>query len=238
MTHTHFDQVARDTGDDPFGAAARAHFEAWMARDPLTPFGLGKRPALINVDLQRRYTDTGSFGTAYPGHPEQFTAIDALASALRGLGLPVVWTYVAYRPDGSDCGLWGRRSTSPTAIHTVTEDHPHAELDPRLDVDRARDLVLRKRMASAFFETHLPSYLRLAGVDSVIVTGGATSGCVRQTAVDAMSSGLPVTLPLECVADREPGPHYANLYDMATKYADIRPVVDVLSHLAHLKDQK
>lgn len=238
MSHTHFDQVARTAEDDPFGIAAQAHFEAWLARDPLTPFGLGKRPALINVDLQRRYTDTESFGTAYPGHPQQFTAINALARALRALGLPVVWTYVAYRPDRSDCGLWGRRSTSPAAIHTVTEGHPHAELDKRLDVNRDRDLVLRKRMASAFFETHLPSHLRLAGVDSVIVTGGATSGCVRQTAVDAMSSGLPVTLPLECVADREAGPHFANLYDMATKYADIRPVGDVLSHLDRLKDQQ
>lgn len=230
MKRTHFDRTRRDE-DSLFARAARAAFEAWMATDAVAPFGMGPRVALINVDLQRRYTDTDSFPTAYPGDPGQLDHVNAFARRLRDAGLPVVWTRVAYRPDGTDAGLWGRRSTSPTAIQTVTEDHPHAELDPRLDVQADRDLVLTKRMASAFFETHLGSYLQLQRIDSVIVTGGATSGCVRQTVVDAMSRGLRVTIPLECVADREDGPHYSNLYDMATKYADILPVAEVMARL-------
>lgn len=207
-------------------------FEEWQAAPRLPDFGMGARVCLINVDLQRRYTDTATFSSAYDGHPSQFEAVNRLAAAVRAMAMPVVWTYVAYLPDGRDCGLWGTRSRSPMALQNVGHDSPQAELDPRLDIDRDRDLILHKRMASAFFETHLPSFLVFNRIDTVIVTGGATSGCVRATVVDAMSHGYRVTVAEEAVADREEPAHYAALYDIAVKYGDVKPVASVLDELA------
>ena len=120
------------------------------------------------------------------------------------------------------------------ALQNVGHGSPQAEIDARLEVDRAKDLVVHKRMASAFFETHLPSFLVFNRVDTVIVTGRATSGCVRATVVDAMSHGYRVIVPEECVADREAGPHYAALYDIALKYGDVTPAAAVLRGLASL----
>ena len=214
---------------------AREMFEAWKAKPALPPFGMGQRICLLNVDMQRRYTDTREFSSAYANDPKLIEYVNALAKAIRDLGMPVVWTYVAYRGDARDCGWWGTRSNSPMAIQKVGHDSPQAEIDPRLDVDTERDLLLHKRMASAFFETHLPSFLNFDRVDTVIITGGATSGCVRASVVDAMSHGYRVIVPEECVADRESGPHYAALYDIALKYGDVIPVAKVLDQLAAFK---
>ncbi|MDI6029164.1 isochorismatase family protein [Corticibacterium sp. UT-5YL-CI-8] len=201
----------------------REIFKDYQSAPKLPNFGIGKRVALLNVDLQRRYTDTATFTSAYEADPEQLSLVNELSTAVRALGMPVVWTYVAYLPGGVDCGLWGVRSKSPMALQNVGHDSPQAEIDARLDVDKKRDLMLHKRMGSAFFETHLPSYLTFNRVDTVIVTGGATSGCVRATAVDAMSHGYRVIVPEECVADREDWAHYASLYDIAMKYGDVVP---------------
>jgi maleamate amidohydrolase len=209
-------------------------FEDWQANPRLPQFGMGQRVCLLNVDFQRRYTDTATFSSAYDGHPDQLALTNRLSAAVRGMDMPVVWTYVAYMPDGRDCGLWGVRSKSPMALQNVGHDSPQAEIDARMEVDRERDLILHKRMASAFFETHLPSFLIFNRVDTLIVTGGATSGCVRATVVDAMSSGYRVMVPEECVADREEGAHYATLYDIAFKYGDVTPAVRVLDDLAKL----
>ena len=86
-------------------------------------------------------------------------------------------------------------------------------------------------MASAFFETNLRSLLTFHGVDTIVVTGGSTSGCVRATVAEGLSCGFRVIVPVECVADRHEGPHFANLYDMAVKYADVLPVAEVLAGL-------
>ena len=193
--------------------------------------GLGDRIALINVDLQRRYTDTETFPTAYAGHPRQFEVVNALAAEVRRLGGPVIWAYVAYLPDGSDAGMWSKLSTTDMALHKVGHGSPQAEFDARVDVQDG-DLKLHKRMSSCFFETHLTSFLNFRHIDTVIVTGGATSGCVRGTVMDALSLGYRVCVPEEAVADREEGAHYANLYDIAFKYGDVKPVDDVLAQLA------
>lgn len=203
----------------------------YIANPRVPERGLGERIALINVDLQRRYTDTDTFPSAYAGHPRQFEATNALAEAVRKLGGPVVWAYVAYLPDGSDAGMWSKLSTTDMALHKVGHDSPQAELDSRLVV-KDGDLKLHKRMSSCFFETHLTSYLNFQRVDTVIVTGGATSGCVRGTVMDALSLGYRVCVPEETVADREEGAHYANLYDIAFKYGDVKPVDEVLAQLA------
>ena len=209
-------------------------FEDWQANPRLPEFGMGERVCLLNVDFQRRYTDTAAFSSAYDGHPDQLALTNRLSAAVRGMDMPVVWTYVAYMPDGRDCGLWGVRSKSPMALQNVGHGSPQAEIDARMEVDRERDLILHKRMASAFFETHLQSFLIFNRIDTLIVTGGATSGCVRATVVDAMSNGYRVIVPEECVADREEGAHYATLYDIAFKYGDVKPAARVLDDLAKL----
>lgn len=214
------------------GQTARELWAALKAAPPRRRFGFGRRAALVNVDLQRAYTDTASFpATAYETDPRQCVHVNRLAALCRARGLPVVWTYVAYLPDGSDCGVWGTRSDTPDSLQNVGDGSARAQLDPRLEVAPA-DVVIRKRMASAFFETHLRSLLAFRGVDTVVVTGGSTSGCVRATVVEGLSCGFRMVVPEECVADRHESPHFANLYDMAVKYADVLPVAEVEAAVA------
>lgn len=194
-------------------------------------FGFGARAALLNVDVQHAYTRPGEFATAYETDPRQVEYIDRLAASFRVKGLPVVWTYVAYSGSGDDCGVWGTRSDGPDALQNIKEGSRRSQLDDRLTVDRGRDTVLNKRMASAFHETHLSSLLRFHGVDTVVITGGSTSGCVRASAVDSLSHGFRTIVPEETTADRHEGPHFANLYDMAVKYADVVPVAEVFAYL-------
>lgn len=211
---------------------ARQMWAALQAGPQRRRFGFGRRPALVNVDLQRAYTEPATFpATAYETDPRQAEHVNSLAALCRARGLPVVWTYVAYLPDGSDCGVWGTRSDTPDSLQNIKEESPRAALDPRLEIAPG-DVVIRKRMASAFFETNLRSLLTFHGVDTVVVTGGSTSGCVRATVVEGLSCGYRMIVPVECVADRHESPHFANLYDMAVKYADVLPVEEVVAGLA------
>lgn len=138
----------------------------------------------------------------------------------RQLGAPVVWTYVAYEPSGEDRGVWGTRTDAPDSLQNATVGDRRAALDERLDVQPG-DRVLRKRMASAFFETNLALLLVWHRVDTVVVTGGSTSGCNRSTAMD--NHGYRTITPEECVADKHESPHFANLYDLSLKYAVDHP---------------
>jgi maleamate amidohydrolase len=203
--------------------------ELWAALKAAPPrrFGFGKRAALVNIDLQCAYTRPDLYPRAYETDPRQIEYVNALAQAFRARGWPVVWTYVAYLPSGEDCGVWGTRAEGPDALQNIKLGSPRAELDHRLD--RAEgDILINKRMASAFFETNLRSLLTFHGTDTVVVTGGSTSGCVRATVVDGLSCGYRMIVPEECTADRHESPHFANLYDMAAKYADVLPVAEVL----------
>ncbi|MFZ5780052.1 MAG: isochorismatase family protein [Pseudomonadota bacterium] len=195
-------------------------------------FGFGRKPALVNVDLQNAYTRLAEFpATAYETDPRQIEHVNSLARLFRKKQCPVVWTYVAYLPSGEDCGVWGTRTDTPDSLQNIMEGSRRAAIDDRCNVDRATDVVINKRMASAFFETNLGSLLTWHRADTVIVTGGSTSGCVRATVVDSLSRGYRTIVPEECVADRHESPHFANLYDMALKYADVLPVAEVLAFL-------
>jgi maleamate amidohydrolase len=183
------------------------------------------------VDIQKAYTALGEFRTAYETNPRQIEFVNQIAEVMRSQDLPVVWTYVAYLPSGEDCGVWGLRTDTPDSLQNISIGSRRAELDDRVRVDAGRDVVFRKRMASCFFETPLASLLTFHRIDTVIVTGGSTSGCVRATVVDAVSRGYRPVVPEECVADKHESPHFASLYDMALKYADVIPVAEVLRHL-------
>jgi nicotinamidase-related amidase len=213
---------------------AREMFTELRATPGRARYTFGRRPALINVDLQKAYTLPDEFITAYAGDAHQFDHVNALAAACRAGGFPVIWTYVAFNESGEDCGAFGSRDDRPDSQQNLKFGSRRAELDDRLVIDHATDLILSKRMPSAFHETHLQSYLTWRGCDSVIVTGGSTSGCVRATAVDALARGYRVAVPIECVADRHESPHFANLYDLEAKYAAVDPIATVLAHVTSL----
>lgn len=210
---------------------ARELYET-IRKNPTRPrFGYGCKPILINVDLQNSYTRVGEYPTAYETDPRQFEYVNRLAELFRDQNLPVVWTYVAYMESGEDCGLWGTRTDTPDSLQNIKVGSTRSQLDDRLVVDKVRDIFINKRMASAFFETNLRSLMTWHECDTVVVTGGSTSGCVRATVVDGLSCGYRLIVPMECVADKHESPHFANLYDIAAKYGDVVPVSDVFAYL-------
>jgi maleamate amidohydrolase len=194
-------------------------------------FGFGRMPALVNIDLQKAYTCVGEFATAYQTDPRQLDYVNELAAAFRARHFPVVWTYVAYMESGEDCGVWGTRTNTPDSLQNIKVGSRRAEFDDRLVIDHKRDIIVNKRMASVFFETNLGSVFNFHGVDTIVVTGGSTSGCVRATVVDSLSRSYRTIVPEECVADKHESPHFANLYDMAVKYADVLSVRETLEQL-------
>ena len=194
-------------------------------------FGFGRKPALVNVDLQKAYTAVGEFVTAYETDPKQLAYINQVAELARAKRLPVVWTYVAYMDSGEDCGVWGTRSNTPDSLQNIKVGSRRSQFDDRLVIDPHYDIIINKRMASAFHETNLASLLTFHRCDTLIVTGGSTSGCVRATVVDGLSHSYRTVVPEECVADKHESPHFANLYDMAVKYADVVPVAEVIAYL-------
>lgn len=211
--------------------SARELYQEVKADPNRRRFGFGRKPALVNVDLQNAYTRPAEFVTAYETDPGQIEYVNALARLCRRHACPVIWTYVSYLDSGEDCGVWGTRSDTPDSLQNIKAGSRRAAIDDRCEVVGGADIVINKRMASAFFETNLASLLTYHRVDTVIVTGGSTSGCVRATAVDSLSRSYRTIVPEECVADKHESPHFANLYDMALKYADVLPVAEVLAWL-------
>jgi nicotinamidase-related amidase len=209
---------------------ARQMYEALKANPTRPRFGFGSRPVLVNVDFQKAYTLPNEYVTAYETDPKQLDYVNELADLARGRQAPVVWTYVAYMESGEDCGIWGTRTDTPDSLQNIKVASRRSEFDDRLRIDPVRDVIINKRMASAFHETHLQSLLVWHRCDTVIVTGGSTSGCVRATVVDSLSRGYRTIVPEECVSDRHESPHFANLYDMMVKYADVIPVAEVLAY--------
>jgi len=211
--------------------SARQLYEEIKAKPTRPRFGFGRKPVIVNIDLQKAYTCVGEFVTAYETDPRQLDLVNQISDLARGNRLPVVWTHVAYMESGEDCGVWGTRTDTPDSLQNIKVGSRRAEFDDRLHVDRVKDVILNKRMASAFHETNLASLLIWHRCDTVVVTGGSTSGCVRATVVDSLSRGYRTIVPEECVADKHESPHFANLYDMAVKYADVVPAATVIDYL-------
>ena len=213
---------------------ARQYWEQVKANPNRAKFGFGKRPAIVNIDVQRAYTDLDAFKTAYETDPRQIEHINTLSALVRELGGPVVWTYVAYLESGIDAGTWGTRTNTPDSLQNIKHGSERAQFDPRAQIAPS-DIVMHKRMASPFFETNLWSLLTFAQVDTVIVTGGSTSGCVRACVIDSLSRGYRSIVPEECVADKHEIPHFANLADIMLKYGDVEPVDYVAAQLKALR---
>lgn len=210
---------------------ARQYWAEVKSNPNRAKFGFGEKAAIINIDLQRAYTDIDAYPTAYRTDPRQLDYVNELAALARARNMPVIWTYVAYMDNADDAGVWGTRTDTPHSLQNIKVGDPRAELDPRLVVDRSRDAIINKRMASVFHETLIPSLLVWHKVDTVILTGGSTSGCVRASAVASLSHGYRTIVPEECVADKHEIPHFANLCDIMLKYADVEPVAAVRAWL-------
>ncbi|WP_411289296.1 isochorismatase family protein [Phenylobacterium sp.] len=210
----------------------RQYYAAIKARPARAKFGFGEKPALVNIDLQKAYTAVGEFATAYETDPRQLDYVNELADLCRAKGLPVIWTYVAYMDSGEDAGVWGTRTNTPDSLQNIKVGSRRAEFDDRLRIDESRDIIINKRMASPFHETNLQSLLTWHKIDTVIITGGSTSGCVRACAVESLSRGYRTIVAEECVADKHEIPHFANLADMLLKYADVEPFAVVRDYLA------
>jgi nicotinamidase-related amidase len=210
---------------------AREIYQQLKANPTRARFGFGTKAILINVDPQKAYTRTDLFKTAYETDPRQLEYVNTLAQKFRVLNWPVVWTHVAYMDTGEDCGIWGTRTNTPDSLQNIKFGSVRAEFDDRLDIDLAKDVIYCKKMPSAFFETPLQSLCVWHKVDTVIITGGSTSGCIRATAVDSLSRGYRTIVPEECVADKHESYHFANLTDLAIKYADVLEVGEVFEWL-------
>ena len=186
--------------------------------------GIGNLPALIVVDVVKGFTDpTCPLGSEAD---EVVAANVALMDAFHKADLPVVLTTVVYRSDDEATVF---RARVP-ALNLLTPDSEWVRFDPRLPI-AATDLQLEKRHASSFHGTDLDNWLKARNVDSVVVTGLTTSGCVRATAVDGLQNNYKVLVPREACGDRDAEAHEANLYDMNAKYADVVSLETVLELL-------
>ena len=197
-------------------------------------FGYGRKAVLVNIDFQVAYTRPDEFKTAYETDPRQIEHVNALAARFRQLGWPVVWTRVSYLESGEDAGVWGTRTNTPDSLQNIKYGSRRAEFDDRCDI-KPGDIIYDKRMPSPFFETPLQSLLVWHQVDTVVLTGGSTSGCIRAGAVDSLSRGYRTIVPEQCVADKHESYHFANLTDLMLKYADVVEVQSVLDYLAAQK---
>ncbi len=210
---------------------ARQMYEEAKANPSRPRFGFGRKAAIVNIDLQKAYTQLGEFKTAYETNQKQMDYVNQISNLARSKSLPVVWTHVAYMESGEDCGIWGTRTDTPDSLQNIKVGSRRAEFDDRLEIDHVRDVIINKRMASSFHETNLQSLLVWHRVDTLILTGGSTSGCVRDTCVDSLSHVYRTVVAEECVADKHESPHFANLYDMVVKYADVVGADEVIAYL-------
>lgn len=187
--------------------------------------GFGARPALLVVDFVKAYLDESS--ALYAGVEDAVDPARRVLDAAREVGIPVVFTQVRYAPGGRDGGVFFRK-VEPLAMF-VGETEMGRIIDPL--TPRDDEIVIAKQYPSAFFGTSLSATLTSLGVDTVIVAGLSTSGCVRATVVDAVSHGFAPIVVRDAVGDRDVRPHEANLFDMQAKYADIVSADEVVERL-------
>lgn len=187
--------------------------------------GFGRRPAVVVVDLSRGFTEARSpLGADLD---DVVAATGQLLAAARKRGLPVFFTTVAYQADFSDGGWFVEKVP---ALKVLVRGSPWTDIDPRL-APQPGEPVLVKPYASAFFATDLQERLQRLSVDTLMLAGATTSGCVRATAVDGLQHGYRVIVPEECVGDRHPLPHQANLFDIDSKYGDVISLAEVTAYL-------
>ncbi|KHJ52638.1 isochorismatase family protein [Halomonas sp. NyZ770] len=189
--------------------------------------GFGKKPVLLVVDFMQGYTTPGSPLFAQ-GVVDAIANMPPLLNTARRTGTPVIHTNILYHaPDQIDGGIWVKKAP---VMRAMVAGNPYAEFCPEV-MPNDEELVMTKQYASAFFGTSLASTLVAMGIDTLIITGCSTSGCIRATAVDGLQHGFRVMVVRDCVGDRHPAPHEANLFDIDSKYGDVVGLDETLGYL-------
>jgi len=191
--------------------------------------GFGKRPALLIIDFQVGFADPAIFGGGNIASAVDRTV--PLLQKARALGLPIAHSRIVYADDGSDANV---HCLKVPRLALLTEDAPSSQFVPELKPAKG-EIVIRKRLPSAFFGTDLAGMLFGRGIDTLIVAGCTTSGCVRASVLDAMCHGLRPMVVSDCVGDRAEGPHAASLFDLGKKYADVMDRAAVFTALERLE---
>lgn len=188
--------------------------------------GFGKHPALIVIDIIKAFTN--SRRPLGANLDTQIEAIQKLISASHDHDIPVIFSSVRYdEADTRDAGIWRLKQKGVVDLAADTDGH---EIDPRLDF-RASDSLLMKKYASCFFGTDLIPRLACRGIDTLIITGCTTSGCVRATAVDSVQNGFRPMIVEEAVGDRSKAAHDQSLFDLNAKYGDVVSLQETLDYL-------
>ncbi|MFQ5659951.1 MAG: N-carbamoylsarcosine amidohydrolase [Gammaproteobacteria bacterium] len=192
--------------------------------------GFGKKAALIVIDFMKGYVTEGSPLYA-PGVVDAVRESPELIEAARANNVPVIHTIVRYNPQTfADGGVW---ITKAPVLKCLVEGNPYAETcDEVLPVEG--ETVVCKNYASAFFGTSLAATLTAMGVDTVVMIGCSTSGCIRASAVDSLQNGFRTIVVRDCVGDRHPDPHEANLFDIDSKYGDVVMKSEVIEYFNEL----
>ena len=191
--------------------------------------GFGNKAALIVIDFMQGYTTEGSPLFA-PGVVTAVAESVELLAQARALGIPLMHTNIRYQPGFADGGIWVKKAP---VMKAMVAGNPLAEFCPEM-LPLSSELVFTKQYASSFFGTSLAATLVAQGVDTVVLIGCSTSGCIRATAVDAVQHGFRTIVVRECVGDRHPGPHEANLFDIDSKYGDVISKSEAMAKLAEL----
>ena len=186
---------------------------------------LGTSPAVLVVDFSRGFTDPEC--TLGSDLTREVEATNRVLAVAREREIPIIFTTIGFEPNLKDASLWIEKLP---ALEELVVGSKWVEIDPRLERRKDETVILRKG-PSAFFGTNLPSILTSQGVDTIILCGATTSGCIRASAVDLLQYGYPTLVPRECVGDRAQGPHEANLVDIQAKYADVVSVEEALAYI-------
>jgi maleamate amidohydrolase len=187
--------------------------------------GYGRSPVLLVVDFIKGFTDPSTpLGGDFAW---EINATRQLQEAFRRSKLPIVYTTIAYAEDLHDAGIFVKKVPS---LAILQRGSPLTEVDKRIE-PMPGEKIVEKKYASAFFGTNLDVDLRLLGVDTVIMAGCTTSGCIRASAIDSLQYGYHTIVVREAVGDRAAGPHAANLFDIDAKYADVVELADALDYL-------
>ncbi len=193
------------------------------AFDGHLPFG--KSPALLIVDFVMAYLDKSS--PLYAGVEDALASNERLLSSARAAGVPVIFTNVEYEPGGADGRIFYRKVP---ALKLFERGSVLGAFPPSLK-PRDGELVITKKYASSFFETDLAATLAAKGIDTLLITGLSTSGCVRATALDACQHGFLPFVVREACGDRHPAPHEASLFDLQAKYAEVIGETEALAFI-------
>jgi nicotinamidase-related amidase len=187
--------------------------------------GYGKKPVLLIVDFINGFTDPAS--PLGGDVSSQLAVTNQLLAVFRAQGLPVAYTVIEYDPDFLDAGLFIKKVPS---LRLLGKGSQASQVDDRIR-PQPGELIVSKKFASAFFGTGLDASLKGLGVDTIVMTGCTTSGCVRASAIDGLQYGYHTIVVREGVGDRAQGPHEANLFDIDAKYGDVVSLQETLGYL-------